>query len=72
MEDPAREITVLEAQKLTPNQNLKVGERVFEELPQIDFGRIAAQSAKQVISSRVREAEKTDSMKILLINKVKF
>ena len=31
---------------------------IFEELPQIDFGRIAAQSAKQVISSRVREAEK--------------
>ena len=27
-------------------------------MPQIDFGRIAAQSAKQVISSRVREAEK--------------
>ena len=32
--------------------------KFFEELPQIDFGRIAAQSAKQVISSRVREAEK--------------
>ena len=27
-------------------------------MPQIDFGRIAAQSAKQVISTRVREAEK--------------
>ena len=26
--------------------------------PQIDFGRIAAQSAKQVINSKVREAEK--------------
>ena len=37
---------------------LKLGEKIFEELPQIDFGRIAAQSAKQVISSRVREAEK--------------
>ena len=31
---------------------------LYEELPQIDFGRIAAQSAKQVISQRVREAEK--------------
>ena len=39
--------------------NLKVGEKVFEDLPQIDFGRIAAQSAKQVINSRVREAEKS-------------
>ena len=37
---------------------MKIGEKIYEELPQIDFGRIAAQSAKQVISSRVREAEK--------------
>ena len=59
VEDSAREITLEEAQKNDPkNKDLKVGEKVFEELPQIDFGRIAAQSAKQVISSRVREAEK--------------
>ena len=44
---------------------LKVGDKIYEELPQIDFGRIAAQSAKQVISSRVREAEKIDSTKTL-------
>ena len=59
VEDTAREVALEEAQKNDPkNNNLKVGEKVFEELPQIDFGRIAAQSAKQVISSRVREAEK--------------
>ena len=59
VEDSTREITLNEAQKNDPeNTNLKIGEKVFEELPQIDFGRIAAQSAKQVISSRVREAEK--------------
>jgi N utilization substance protein A len=59
VEDTAREITLDEAQKNDPkNKELKVGEKIFEELPQIDFGRIAAQSAKQVISSRVREAEK--------------
>ena len=59
IEDFAREITLEEAKKYYPkDNNLKVGEKVFEELPQIDFGRIAAQSAKQVISSRVREAEK--------------
>ena len=47
------------AKKISPkNKDLKTGEKIFEELPQIDFGRIAAQSAKQVISSRVREAEK--------------
>ena len=59
VEDPAREITLLDAKKIYPkNESLKEGEKIFEELPQIDFGRIAAQSAKQVISSRVREAEK--------------
>ena len=59
VEDSARQITLNEAQKHYPeNNNLKVGEKIFEELPQIDFGRIAAQSAKQVISTRVREAEK--------------
>ena len=59
VEDYAREITLEEARKNNPkNIDLKVGEKVFEELPQIDFGRIAAQSAKQVISLRVKEAEK--------------
>ena len=58
VEDAAREITLEEAQKIDKKRELKVGEKIFEELPQIDFGRIAAQSAKQVISSRVREAEK--------------
>ena len=66
VEDPAREITIDEAKKIEPKKNeIKIGEKVYEELPQIDFGRIAAQSAKQVISSRVREAEKIDSMTIL-------
>ena len=59
VEDSAREITLKEAQKNNPNnEKLKIGDKIFEELPQVDFGRIAAQSAKQVISSRVREAEK--------------
>ena len=58
VEDSAREITIDEAKINSNNENLKVGDKIFEELPQIDFGRIAAQSAKQVISSRVREAEK--------------
>ena len=58
IEDAARQITLEEAKKINPNNELKIGDKIFEELPQIDFGRIAAQSAKQVISSRVREAEK--------------
>ena len=59
VEDSAREISLEDAKKIeTNNSELKIGDKIFEELPQIDFGRIAAQSAKQVISSKVREAEK--------------
>jgi len=58
VEDPSREITLDAAKKIEKSDELKIGGKVFEELPQVDFGRIAAQSAKQVISSRVREAEK--------------
>ena len=60
VEDPAREITLDDAKRIKSKNNdeLKIGDKIFEELPQVDFGRIAAQSAKQVISSRVREAEK--------------
>ena len=59
VEDSARQINLNDAKKTNKeNKDLKVGDKIFEELPQIDFGRIAAQSAKQVISSRVREAEK--------------
>jgi len=40
------------------NKHLKVGEHLVEELPPLDFGRIAVQTAKQVIYQRVKEAEK--------------
>ena len=59
VEDHSREITLDDIKKNnTKKIDYKIGEKIYEELPQIDFGRIAAQSAKQVISSRVREAEK--------------
>ena len=59
VEDPVKEITLKDAINVNKNnKNLKVGDKIYEELPQIDFGRIAAQSAKQVISQKVREAEK--------------
>ena len=57
VEDPSREINLKDANKT--NSNLKIGDKIFEELPQIDFGRIAAQSAKQVISTRVRRQKKS-------------
>jgi len=36
----------------------KAGDEIIDELPPMDFGRIAAQSAKQVIMQKVREAER--------------
>ena len=38
--------------------NAKVGDFIIDELPPIDFGRIAAQTAKQVIVQKVRDAER--------------
>ena len=60
VEDPSREITPKDANSLIKiNQShLKLEIKFMKILPQIDFGRIAAQSAKQVINSKVREAEK--------------
>jgi N utilization substance protein A len=58
IEDPSKQITLKDAQEIQKNSQLKIGDKIYEELPQIDFGRIAAQSAKQVISQRVKEAEK--------------
>ena len=60
IEDSSRQITLQDAKlKNKKNSDLKIGDKIYEELPQIDFGRIAAQSAKQVISYRVKEAEKS-------------
>lgn len=40
------------------NKNIKVGEFIIDPLPPVDFGRIAAQTAKQVIVQKVRDAER--------------
>ena len=40
------------------NGNKKIGDEVLQPLPSFDFGRIAAQTAKQVITYSVREAER--------------
>lgn len=40
------------------NKDIKVGEYIIDSLPPIDFGRIAAQTAKQVIMQKVRDAER--------------
>ena len=48
------------------NKSKKIGDEVLQPLPSFDFGRIAAQTAKQVISLNVREAERErDNLTIL-------
>tara|TARA_B100001250_G_scaffold308450_1_gene270357 strand:+ start:235 stop:1788 length:1554 start_codon:yes stop_codon:yes gene_type:complete len=40
------------------NESKKIGDEILQPLPSFDFGRIAAQTAKQVINFNVREAER--------------
>ncbi len=56
IEDEHTQLTLAEAQREKPDA--AVGEFLIDELPPIDFGRIAAQTAKQVIVQRVRDAER--------------
>ncbi|HAT49786.1 MAG TPA: transcription termination/antitermination protein NusA, partial [Alphaproteobacteria bacterium] len=48
---------------LVLNPGAKPGDFIAQELPPIEFGRIAAQTAKQVIVQKVREAERTSIFK---------
>ena len=52
------EISLEQAVKSYKNKELKIGDEVFETLPAVDFGRIAAQTAKQVIFQKIRDAER--------------
>jgi N utilization substance protein A len=56
VENEATQIPLHIARKFKPEINL--GEFIIDPLPPIDFGRIAAQTAKQVIVQRVREYER--------------
>ncbi|MBN9022232.1 MAG: transcription termination/antitermination protein NusA, partial [Rhizobiales bacterium] len=56
VENPATDILVEDARRRNPAA--QVGDFIAEPLPPMDFGRIAAQSAKQVIVQKVREAER--------------
>ncbi|MBL1419973.1 MAG: transcription termination/antitermination protein NusA [Alphaproteobacteria bacterium] len=56
IENDSQQISLAEAHKRNPDANY--GDILAEVLPPIEFGRIAAQSAKQVIMQRVRDAER--------------
>jgi N utilization substance protein A len=56
VENDATQITVEDAKKRNPDA--KAGDMIAETLPPLEFGRVAAQNAKQVIVQKVREAER--------------
>jgi transcription termination/antitermination protein NusA len=56
VENDATQISLEDAKKRNPAA--QVGDYIAEPLPPLEYGRIAAQSAKQVIVQKVREAER--------------
>ncbi len=55
-EDPLLEISLEKAKKINPD--VKIGDTVDIEIMPKDFGRIAAQTAKQVVVQKIREVER--------------
>lgn len=60
VEDPDKEISLADAQLL--KKSYKIGDLIEQEETPKDFGRIAAQIAKQVVLQKLREAEKELTM----------
>jgi transcription termination/antitermination protein NusA len=56
LEFPERQMTLEQAKKRNPT--IEIGGRIEEQMPSVEFGRIAAQTARQVIMQKVREAER--------------
>ncbi|MBR6412172.1 MAG: transcription termination/antitermination protein NusA [Alphaproteobacteria bacterium] len=56
VDDEFTQISLSDAQK--KDASLKIGDEIIDLLPPMDFGRIAAQTAKQVITQKVRDAER--------------
>ncbi|MFN3230800.1 MAG: transcription termination factor NusA [Alphaproteobacteria bacterium] len=58
IENESAELTLEEARARYPRDEIEIGTEFVEQLPPLEFGRIAAQTAKQVITQKVREAER--------------
>ena len=56
VENPSTQLTVDEARR--EKEDAQIGDFLADPLPPLDFGRIAAQTAKQVIVQKVRDAER--------------
>ncbi len=59
-QDPRTEVSLQEARQV--DENAEVGGMVVVESTPRDFGRVAAQTARQVIQQRIREAERDSQM----------
>jgi len=57
-ENPVTQLTLEEIKSDPALKNYGVGDVVIQELPPIELGRVAAQSARQVITQKVRDAER--------------
>lgn len=60
VQEPKTEVLLEEARKVNPEAQL--GDMVVVETTPGDFGRVAAQTARQVIQQRIREAERSNQM----------
>jgi len=56
VENPVTQLNLEDARKM--DSDAEIGNEFREELPPFEFGRVAAQTAKQVITGKVREAER--------------
>ena len=56
VENDSTQLSLADAQRR--NKDAKIGDLIAEQLPPLDFGRVAAQNAKQVIVQMVRDAER--------------
>jgi len=61
VQDERTEVTIIKALEIDPNAEL--GGMVVVESTPTNFGRVAAQTARQVIQQRIREAERDSQMK---------
>ncbi len=60
LEHPDHQLNLVQAQEKNPDA--KIGDVIEEPIPSVEFGRIAAQTAKQVIVQKVREAERAKAL----------
>ena len=61
---PSKQMLLPQAQTINPD--IQVGEYIEEPIESVEFGRIAAQTAKQVIVQKVREAERAQVVEAFL------